>query len=175
MTIADYTLPGIFIGLALLIYGGVYYRYAQSVKALGDNVRQLSLTMKNDTRIERFFLVVIIVIAGVAIVRGILEGWQATLPAAVQISAWLVFSGTQGLARRFWVGGRGFVHLATFIPWSDVKTFAWDNDVQQQQWGVALRYHAKGQSKTLRLWIPRKEKPEYEHIFASYSGKLKVS
>jgi len=65
-----------------------------------------------------------------------------------------------------------FVYLNTFTSWTDVDAIIWDNDVQQQQWGVLLRYRTKGQlPKTLKLWIPRKEKPEYEHIFASYSGK----
>lgn len=172
MTIADYTIPSIFIGLALLIYGGAYYRYTQSIKALGDNVRQLLLFTKVSKKLEWFLLVAILAWIGIAITIGMLRGWQAALPTTIQIFVWLMFSGTQGLARRFWVGGRGFVYLTRYISWSDVETLAWDNDIGQQQWGVTLRYRTKGQlPKTLKLWIPRKEKPEYEHIFASYSGK----
>lgn len=170
MTIADYTLPSIFIGLALLIYGSVYYRYAQSMKALGDNAHLLPLTTANSRKVERFFLVVIAAVAGISIVRGILQGWQAALPGAIQVSAWLVFSGTQNFARHFWVGARGFVHLTKFIAWSDVETLAWDNDIHQQQWGLTLRYRDNNQSKTLRLWIPRKKQLECAQMLANYSG-----
>jgi len=171
MTIADYTLPSIFIGLALLIYGGTYYRYAQSMKALGDNARQLLMFTKVSKKLEWFLLVAILAWIGIAITIGMLRGWRAALPTTIQISVWLMFSGTQGIARRFWMGANGFIYMTTFTLWTDVDAIIWDNDVQQQQWGVTLRYHAKGQSKTLKLWIPRKEKPKYEHIFASYSGK----
>ena len=172
MNFADYTIPSAIIGSALSIYLIVYYRSTQSLKALGDNARQLLLFTKVSKKLEWFLLVAILAWIGIAITIGVLRGWQAALPTTIQISVWLMFSGTQGIARRFWIGANGFVYLTTFTLWTDVDAIIWDNDVQQQQWGVLLRYRTKGQlPKTLKLWIPRKEKPEYEHIFASYSGK----
>ena len=172
MNFADYTIPSAIIGSALSIYLIVYYRSTQSLKALGDNARQLLLFTKVSKKLERFLLVAVVAWIGIAITIGVLRGWHAALPATIQISVWLMFSGTQSISKRFWVGTNGFVYLTTFTLWTDVDAIIWDNDVQQQQWGVLLRYRTKGQlPKTLKLWIPRKEKPEYEHIFASYSGK----
>lgn len=172
MHLADYAIPSVILGSALSIYLIVYYRSTQSLKALGDNARQLLLFTKISKKLEWFLLVAVVGWIGTAIMIGVQRGWQAALPATIQISVWLMFSGTQSISRRFWVGANGFVYLNTFTSWADVDALVWDNDVQQQQWGVTLRYRTKGlHPKTLKLWIPRKEKPEYEHIFASYSGK----
>lgn len=171
MNVADYAIPSAILGSALSVYIIVYYHYTQSLKALGGNTRQLLLFTKTNKKLEWFLLVAVVAWIGVSITIGVLRGWQAALPTTIQISVWLMFSGTQNISKRFWVGANGFVYLNTFTSWADVDTLVWDNDVQQQSWGLTLRYHAKSQSKILRLWIPRNKKPEYEHIFASYSGK----
>lgn len=171
MNLADYAIPVAILGIALSVYFAVYYRYTRSLKALGDNTRQLLLFTKISKKLEWFLLVAVLVWIGIAITIGVQRGWQAALPTTIQISVWLMVSGTQNISRRFWAGANGFVYLNTFTSWTNADAVVWDNDVQQQQWGVTLRYRTKGQvPKTLRLWIPRNKKPDYEHIFASYSG-----
>ncbi|MBL7992823.1 MAG: hypothetical protein JNN25_15415 [Candidatus Kapabacteria bacterium] len=46
MSFADYVIPSAILGIAFSIYLIVYYRSAQSLKALGNNERRLLLFTK---------------------------------------------------------------------------------------------------------------------------------